>query len=158
MGTVQNNPYTNPYMLVGDVITDAVRNGKAFYAYVNATLASAAVMEIGITVPDGVTVMLTIRSTSSLGATLSVLEDVGAITDGTVFTPLNLNRNSGELSECSVRVGSLAPHIERSLGDCRPCRLHLGCCDDTLGQRLFDITRDKEDRSENHTTCRYVSP
>lgn len=93
----QRGIFGTTYGVSFDAAKDAIIRGNVFEISRRATLATSGdILEIGFTVPAGVTVYATIEATASTIATLTILEGVTSLAEasGTVAVAYNQNRNS----------------------------------------------------------------
>jgi hypothetical protein len=85
-----------------------LHNGNMFSAFVTGTLASAAKIELALSVPDGIRIHLKVSYRASDKASFTLTEDVADLAAGVAFIPVNRNRPSTTTSIATAKTGTPA--------------------------------------------------
>ncbi|MBU0907348.1 MAG: hypothetical protein KKE05_04305 [Nanoarchaeota archaeon] len=89
-----------------DISHHEVHEGNAFWVSNNATLGNGNINTVSIQTPNtSKRLHLLLRIDSSAEALFDVLEDVTSLASGAAITPKNFDRNSGNVSVASSKVG-----------------------------------------------------
>lgn len=84
-----------------------IHEGRAFTAFVQATVASGSTLDLLLTIPAGVHVHAEPSFHADALADVTILEGVTYVSGGSDFTPVNKNRESARASQVAVKAGAL---------------------------------------------------